>query len=131
MRVVIDRKRWLRGEGTSNSFLLRASDGKMCCLGHVCKAYGKTDDELLQVCEPESTHRCTGGRAGRGVALAKQPGTGTPLLFIDEHSGRGYSPQPVREAMMANDKVDMPEAERERLITAYLADVGIEIAFED
>jgi hypothetical protein len=32
-RLTIDRQTWLRGEGFAKSFLLRPSDGKMCCLG--------------------------------------------------------------------------------------------------
>ena len=36
----IDRRTWLRGEGASQSFLLREADGKMCCLGFACLAAG-------------------------------------------------------------------------------------------
>lgn len=38
--VVVDRQTWLRGEGPIESYLLRSSDGKMCCLGSVCVAAG-------------------------------------------------------------------------------------------
>ena len=33
-KVTVDRSK-LRGEGPMDSFLLRATDGKMCCLGFV------------------------------------------------------------------------------------------------
>jgi hypothetical protein len=33
MKLTVDRKTWLRGEGDRVSRLLRPSDGQMCCLG--------------------------------------------------------------------------------------------------
>lgn len=50
--VVVDRKTWLRGEGSYSSFLLRPNDGKMCCLGFACKALGLRDHEIELVGEP-------------------------------------------------------------------------------
>lgn len=44
--VVISRRRWLRGEGAATSMLLREDDGKMCCVGFMCKARGYTDSEI-------------------------------------------------------------------------------------
>lgn len=44
-KLTIDRKVWLRGEGEGE--LLRASDGKMCCLGIYLKACGKAPRTLL------------------------------------------------------------------------------------
>ena len=38
--LVIDRRRWLRGEGGLVSALYRDSDRKMCCLGFACLASG-------------------------------------------------------------------------------------------
>ena len=38
--LVIDRRRWLRGEGSVVSALYRSSDRKMCCLGFACLASG-------------------------------------------------------------------------------------------
>lgn len=40
MELIIKRSKWLRGEGGENSFLLRESDGKMCCLGFYGKVIG-------------------------------------------------------------------------------------------
>lgn len=36
----ITRSKWLRGEGSDDSALLRASDSKMCCLGQVGEQCG-------------------------------------------------------------------------------------------
>lgn len=44
--VVIDRSKWLRGEGGKNSFLRRESDGKQCCLGFAAIAMGATLEEI-------------------------------------------------------------------------------------
>lgn len=40
MKFVVDTKTWLQGEGHYRSKLLRASDGKMCCLGFLALACG-------------------------------------------------------------------------------------------
>lgn len=44
--LTIDRAAWLRGEGGILSFLLRPSDGKMCCLGFYAEACGMADKDL-------------------------------------------------------------------------------------
>lgn len=36
-KLVINRSRWLRGEGYLKSRLYRESDGKMCCVGFYCE----------------------------------------------------------------------------------------------
>ncbi len=40
MKFKIDRRKWLRGEGSEDSKLLRKSDGLMCCLGQVALQCG-------------------------------------------------------------------------------------------
>lgn len=50
--VVVDRAKWLRGEGSYDSCLLRPDDRKMCCLGFACKALGLRDDVIESVGEP-------------------------------------------------------------------------------
>jgi hypothetical protein len=46
MKLVIDRKIWLRGEGSANSRLLRQSDEKLCCVGIFGRAIDIPDDIL-------------------------------------------------------------------------------------
>lgn len=46
MKLTINRKKWLRGEGGLESCLLRESDGKMCCVGIYLSALGVSDDSL-------------------------------------------------------------------------------------
>lgn len=50
INVQVDRRRWLRGD--YESFLLRPSDNKMCCLGFVCLELGASEDEIRGVAEP-------------------------------------------------------------------------------
>jgi hypothetical protein len=40
VKLMISRKIWLRGEGPSNSKLLRTTDQKMCCLGILLEQSG-------------------------------------------------------------------------------------------
>lgn len=46
MKLVIDRTKWLRGEGSMNSFLLRDGDEKQCCIGFLCEALGVPREKL-------------------------------------------------------------------------------------
>ena len=48
MKLVIDRKVWLRGEGDAVSRLLRPEDQKMCCVGISGKALGLPDRESMK-----------------------------------------------------------------------------------
>lgn len=52
--VTIDRSRWLHGEGGKPSKLQRSSDGKRCCVGFVCMAYGATEAEITDKANPRN-----------------------------------------------------------------------------
>lgn len=69
VNVVIDRKRWLHGEGNDNSYLKREGDGKMCCLGFASCALGVKERTLVNVKVPtQLTHtRVWDGRVTRGL----------------------------------------------------------------
>ena len=43
----IERSKWLRGEGSDRSKLLREEDGKMCCLGQVMRQLGFSNETLM------------------------------------------------------------------------------------
>lgn len=45
LRVIVDRKRWLRGQGAS--YLLDPISDKMCCLGFAALVTGGTEDQIL------------------------------------------------------------------------------------
>lgn len=56
-KLVIDRNWWLRNEGdeaVQRSYLLRAHDGKMCCLGFLCLDLGVHPLDMLNIAMPEA-----------------------------------------------------------------------------
>lgn len=52
-KFVIDRNVWLRGGPPRDSALLRASDGKRCCLGIYLSACGVDDGDMRDVGDPD------------------------------------------------------------------------------
>lgn len=49
-KLTINRRTWLRGEGSEESYLRRAEDGKMCCLGFAAIQLGKlSEDDITSV----------------------------------------------------------------------------------
>ena len=46
MKFTVKRSEWLRGEGSGNSYLIRKSDGKKCCIGFVGQQCGISDKTL-------------------------------------------------------------------------------------
>lgn len=51
-KLVIDRTKWLRGEGADESRLRRERDGKMCCLGFYSIACGFSEEQITGVHYP-------------------------------------------------------------------------------
>jgi hypothetical protein len=120
-KVTIDRSKWLRGEGSEASMLLRESDGKMCCLGQVLLALGKTKQQIAGLEAP--------GCSRRGEYPA---GMGTPLLepaVYNPH--KMVSTTATADAMEANDDMSTDDAYKERYLTPLLASMGIDITFVD
>jgi hypothetical protein len=123
MKLVIDRSRWRRGEGTMGSSLLGA-DGKMCCLGFYCKAVGKADGEIRGVAYPDSVG--VGGWLDKDYGLSE-----IPEEHLDGHPVLGKPPTRRVAQMMAavNDTVWLtPEAREAWLAAAFkrLGDVDVE-----
>ena len=58
MKLVIDRKIWLRGEGCEFSMLKRRSDGKFCCIGLYLKECGIDDSYLEGVPDASKLKQC-------------------------------------------------------------------------
>lgn len=51
MNLIINRRKWLRGK-PHESYLLHATNNKMCCLGFLAKQCGYSDDEICGVTSP-------------------------------------------------------------------------------
>lgn len=48
IKVVVNMKQWLRGEGNQVSYLRRATDGKQCCVGFLARKLGATVKDITR-----------------------------------------------------------------------------------
>lgn len=137
MKLVIDRSKWLRGEGSERSFLLRSTDGKMCCLGFFGLACGLTAERITDVGAPTDipveigSIGCFGVASGSPVSARREWMRNVPeaeALFDGE---RKYNSSVICNKLMStNDlNVSLSEAEREQKITALFAEMGVEVVF--
>lgn len=117
-QLIIDRKTWLRGEGSDNSKLLRVEDGKKCCLGSFAtQLAGLTEDQIAGVATPD------------GIAI----GNWGKLLEIGTRTVCGKSepsprPSPVCISLMSqNDRQDDPD--KEQKLTELFASIGVAVTF--
>lgn len=109
MKLTIDRTRWIRGEGSYNSYLLRPQDGKMCCIGFLAKAHGIPDRDILDkhaLIDVQNHDR----------KLARYDDTEEHEEYLDS-------------AYQANDDSALTDVERELKITGLLAEMGVEATF--
>lgn len=119
MKLVIDRSRWLRGEGPQNSWLKRQSDGKQCCLGFL------------------------GDQCGVPYGLARGPehahGRWPEALFYEstfaDQYGKSWTRMAVADVtvklMDVNDAEACAPTHRENCITELFASIGIDAEFVD
>jgi len=117
MKLTIDRKVWLRGEGGAASKLLRANDGKRCCVGIYLVALGVTDELLTEVSVAHGT-----GSLRRFVADHTPWLANTHVTDASADANYLYS---------RNDDRGIEESYRERNIAAIFAKHGVEVEFID
>ena len=110
LNVVIDRQRWLRGEGNDSSYLLRRSDARMCCMGFACLADGATEDMI------------TGQTTVHNLIRANEANEWRPT-FKHGIANNLFS------LYATNDQQDLDAGERESRIIAYGREVDIEFSF--
>lgn len=111
MKYIIDRTKWLRGEGSYDSYLLRSSDGKMCCLGQVSMQCGVMQDDLGGVSAP--------------LLLADAQRILLPSWLFD---GGSHS-EDATLAMTENDDLDEDDGLREEILKGIFADHGDQLEF--
>jgi hypothetical protein len=109
MKLIIDRNKWLRGEGDEDSYLLRSSDGKMCCLGFLAKECGHADCEISDVCAPPK--------------IRNRKSKMNDLVEGSLPSGL------CSELMMENDDQGKSDSYREMFIKEKLSELDIEVEF--
>lgn len=108
-RLVIDRSRWLRGEGAGCSALLRRGDEKRCCLGFYGQVIGVPDPLLLGRTSPQDT--------------------ATRDLWPDWLFNNALNTDTCCLLMDLND--DRSVVNREARIASIFAGRGVEVAFVD
>ena len=106
MKLIIDRKEWLRGEGGENSYLLRHSDHKRCCIGILGKACGIEDHIMLVETTADST-----------------PDAAWPEWCLKSAD--------IAEAYRVNDNPTIGDIKREHELTKIFARHDIEVEFID
>lgn len=122
-KFVVKKSQWLRGEGHYESFLLRDSDGKMCCLGFASLACGLDVNDIYNVpcpCDVDNT------------SLNKYPNS----FFIENHiNHHGYTrfsnSDLISKIMATNDDEDLNDDERILKLIDKFAELEIEVSFEE
>lgn len=113
MKLIIDRKIWLRGE-PEDSKLLRSSDSKRCCLGIYGQACGVPDNKLIDQITPYFVGKNVWTKKRRGGAwLFEEPTKFSDRLVL----------------FRINDTVTITEKKRESLIKKTFAKHGVHVEF--
>lgn len=116
----IERKSWLRGEG-SRSRLLRSSDNKMCCLGFYAMSCGLSEIDIRD----EST---IGFVINNDLSLLNKVSRDINIL-IEIYDGDYYGTSVAIALVETNDNKKMKDCEREVEITKLFASVGVRVSF--
>ena len=118
LTMVVERAKWLRGEGSHTSYLLRHSDGKMCCLGFVCVTAGMTPEQISGLTAPASLVS-----VGRPIPAAVE-------RLLDYNGTAVVVDSVITVSMMTtNDAEDVLGADREAQLQASGLEVGIQFTF--
>ena len=117
LTVVVDRAKWLRGEGSNTSYLLRQADGKMCCLGFVCVTAGMTPEQISGLTAPSS------------LVSVRRPIPPAVKRLLDHNTFFTVNSAITVSMMITNDAKDMSDAEREAQLQASGLEVGIQFTF--
>jgi hypothetical protein len=125
MELIIDRSKWLRGEGFYESYLLRPRDGKMCCLGFYSLACGLKEEQIRNVKSPRSL--VSGDPSGANL-LNDTCGS---WLIYEDNVRTVYHSLDTAELMDHNDTRGESDSEREKWITKIFAKHGVTVRFVD
>lgn len=107
MKLTIDRKIWLRGEGSEHSILLNNADGRKCCLGIYLSSVGFSDEKIKQ-------KRCPSDVIGS-----------IPEWLLDNKKDSDL----CKELICENDNEHIKEDDREKLIKDLFKKAGIEVEY--
>lgn len=116
MKFTIDRARWWRGRGFIDSRLVRAEDGRRCCLGFYSLACGYTEKELEGISSPSILFKC--------IDISKN-------LFHNTiyNAEERCDTEITKELIRANDYRHIDDVTRENTIAALFKEAGIDVEF--
>lgn len=119
MKLVIDRTRWLRGEGGEASSLLR-SDSKMCCLGFLAKA-----------CDGNEDYFRGNGHPAEVPDIEWPDGIITRREVVDEDFTHTVADDSglTNELILINDDTGISDNDREQSLIDKFALIGVEVEF--
>lgn len=115
MKIIVNRSKWLRGEGADASELYRSSDQKMCCLGFAGITCGYALDELEDNGTP---------------AAVDNPGKWPGNFFDAQRSTIKTNSDFINNAMLTNDNKALTDTDREADLIKIFAAHEHEIVFE-
>lgn len=127
---VVDRKKWLRGEGDENSCLLTRGN-RMCCLGFYAEACGLDRKVIRNIATPSNAVKVTKGeptavdREYREVSRKSDVVWKTKLVNIS-----GDDSITCGRMMSVNDDEDITDEVRETKLTALFKALGIKVKFK-
>lgn len=114
MKLIIDRTKWLRGEDSEDSYLLRISDNKMCCLGFYSLAKGCSIEDIRGCQEPPDVPK--------SLEIF-------PELCKGQNEYYSTPSKLARDMMNVNDNTEMTDAVRESKLAEHFKSIGVEVEF--
>jgi len=126
MKFTVDRSKWYRGKGESQSALLR-SDDQRCCIGFVGQQCGVPDIHMLNYSSILDIEVLNSIRLFPAWMQEKEPVNIEELRRIypdmPEHQSR------IRLAYCVNDDLSLSDEQREEKLKQIFAAAGDEIEF--
>lgn len=125
MKLVISRKKWLRGEGSAESYLLRVDDRKMCCIGIYLNELG------VDVSELEGNGSACNIADRRGINFLPEEARWLVNIPLKNGNRSAHNTSIAADLMHINDEKQnlTTEDKREQRIKELFAIQGIEVEF--
>lgn len=112
-KLTIKRSEWLRGEGGTESYLLRKADNKKCCLGFLALSCGFNEAQILDISSPEDTEN----KLLWPKSILREE--------LDKDSDITFT------LVKLNDNENLLESERELRLKEEFANIDIDVEFVD
>ena len=117
LKVIVDRKTWIRGQGGKGTTRLLTNDGLMCCLGFACHQAGYTKDDLRPLTTPSSLVKT------KDLAIKN-----SIKQLIDKNSN--FDSNICIKLMHENDRAEIKDSTREKNLRKLGKEAEIEFSFK-